>query len=148
MVKAVRATDRVVQIGMQRRSIDKIQNAKKLVDDGMLGQIAWVKAQWNWNVAKPLDNSPLPGDIDWDRFLGSAPRRPLEPMRFRYWRYFWDYAGGNMTDQGTHLMDVIQWFTKTPPPISAVGSRLRRQEHRRGSSRCLQRRVRVPRITW
>ena len=120
MIKAVRATDRVVQIGMQRRSIDKIQNARKLVEDGILGQITWVKAQWNWNVAKPLDNSPLPGAIDWDRFLGSAPRRPLEPMRFRYWRYFWDYAGGNMTDQGTHLMDVIQWFTKTPPPISAI----------------------------
>ena len=32
-------------------------------------------------------------------------------MRFRYWRYFWDYSGGNMTDQGTHLMDVVQWFT-------------------------------------
>jgi predicted dehydrogenase len=59
--------------------------------------------------------------LDWDRFLGDAPKRDLEPMRFRYWRYFYDYAGGNMTDQGTHLMDVVQWFTNSGPPVAAVG---------------------------
>ena len=120
MIKAVRRTDRVVQIGMQRRSIDKIQNAKKMVDDGMLGQITLVKAQWHWNVGRPLDNSPLPSKIDWDRFQGDAPKHPFEPMRVRYWRYFRAYAGGNMTDQGTHLMDVVQWFTNSPPPVAAV----------------------------
>jgi len=120
MVKAVRQTDRVVQIGMQRRSIDKIQNAKKMVDDGVLGQITLVKAQWHWNVGRPLDNSPLPSKIDWDRFQGDAPKHAFEPMRVRYWRYFKAYAGGNMTDQGTHLMDVIQWFTNSQPPIAAV----------------------------
>jgi len=76
---------------------------------------------WNWNVSKPLDNSPLPGKLDWKRFLGKAKDRDLEPMRFRRWRYFWDYSGGNMTDQGTHLMDVIQWFCNNgKPPSSAV----------------------------
>lgn len=121
MVKAVRQTDRVVQIGMQRRSIDKIQNAKKMVDDGVLGQITLVKAQWHWNVGRPLDNSPLPSKIDWERFQGDAPKHAFEPMRVRYWRYFKAYAGGNMTDQGTHLMDVVQWFTNSAPPIAAVG---------------------------
>jgi predicted dehydrogenase len=120
MVKAVRQTDRVVQIGMQRRSIDKIQNAKKMIDDGVLGDITLVKAQWHWNVGQPLDNSPLPSKIDWDRFQGDAPKHAFEPMRVRYWRYFKAYAGGNMTDQGTHLMDVVQWFTNTPPPTAAV----------------------------
>jgi predicted dehydrogenase len=105
---------------MQRRSIDKIQNAKKMVDDGMLGQITLVKAQWHWNVGRPLDNSPLPSKIDWDRFQGDAPKHPFEPMRVRYWRYFKAYAGGNMTDQGTHLMDVVQWFTNNAPPQAAV----------------------------
>lgn len=120
MVKAVRATDRIVQIGMQRRSIDKIQQAKRLVDEGMLGQISHVRAQWNWNVGKPLDNSPLPAKVDWERFQGDAPKHPFEPKRVRYWRYFKAYAGGNMTDQGTHLMDVIQWFTNSRPPVAAV----------------------------
>jgi predicted dehydrogenase len=120
MIEAVAKSKQVVQIGMQRRSAESIIKAKKLVDDGVLGQITLVKPQWNWNVAKPLNNSPLPGKLDWDRFLGSAPKRALEPMRFRSWRVFWDYAGGNMTDQGTHLMDVVQWFTKSGPPKSAL----------------------------
>lgn len=120
MIRAVRKTDRIVQVGMQRRSADSILKAKKIVDDGVLGRISHVRPQWHWNVSKPLDNSPLPGNLDWKGFLGSAPDRPLEPMRFRRWRYFYDYAGGNMTDQGTHLMDVVQWFTKSGPPKSAI----------------------------
>jgi len=120
MINAVRkASDRVVQIGMQRRSSEPVLKAKKLIDDGILGQITLVKPQWHWNVAKPLDNSPLPGKIDWTRFLGTAQEREVVPMRFRYWRQFWDYAGGNMTDQGTHLMDVVQWFTGNSYPASA-----------------------------
>src|SRR5450755_4383507 len=75
---------------------------------------------WNWNVSQPLNNSPLPGKLDWKRFLGKAKDRDLEPMRFRSWRYFWDYSGGNMTDQGTHLMDVVQWFTGAGLASSAV----------------------------
>ncbi len=120
MVKAVRESKQVVQIGMQRRSAPVIHAARKLVEDGVLGRITMVKPMWNWNIARPLDNSPLPGKIDWDRFLGDAPGRPLEPMRFRSWRNFRDYAGGNMTDQGTHLMDVVQWFTNSGPPASAL----------------------------
>ncbi len=120
MIDALKKSKQVVQVGMQRRSAEAILKAKSLVDDGVLGRITMVKPQWNWNVAKPLNNSPLPGQIDWNRFLGSAPKREIEPMRFRYWRYFWDYAGGNMTDQGTHLMDVVQWFTKSGPPRSAI----------------------------
>ncbi len=120
MVAAVRQSGRVVQIGMQRRSAESIIKAKQLVDTGLLGRITLVKPQWHWNIAKPLNNSPLPGKINWKLFLGGAPKRELAPMRFRYWRYFWDYAGGNMTDQGTHLMDVVQWFTNAGPPKSAV----------------------------
>ena len=120
MIRAVRASKQVVQIGMQRRSAPAIIKAKKLVDDGVLGRITMVKPQWNWNISAPLDNSPLAGKLDWKRFVGSARKRDLEPMRFRRWRYFWDYAGGNMTDQGTHLMDVVQWFTNSGPPLAAT----------------------------
>jgi len=122
MVRAVRQTRQIVQIGMQRRSMPFIWRAKKLIEDGMLGKISMVKAKWNWNFTLPLDNSPLPGKLDWERFLGPAPKRPLEPMRFRWWRGFWDYSGGNMTDQGTHLMDVVQWLTNSGPPLAATCS--------------------------
>jgi predicted dehydrogenase len=120
MISAVGRTDRVVQIGMQRRSMGFIRQAKKMIDDGAIGKVSMVKAMWNWHFALPLDTSPLAGELDWTRFLGPAPARALDPMRFRWWRGFWDYSGGNMTDQGTHLMDVVQWLTNSGPPKSAV----------------------------
>jgi len=120
MIKAVRAGKQIVQIGMQRRSAPSVIKAKELIDTGILGKITMVKPMWNWNVARELNNTPLPGKLDWDRFLGPARKRELQPMRFRSWRYFWDYSGGNMTDQGTHLMDVVQWFTNSPQALSAI----------------------------
>lgn len=120
MIAAVRKTSQIVQVGMQRRSAPSVIKAKEILDSGILGKITLVKPMWNWNVSKALNNSPLPGKLDWKRFLGPAKDRELEPMRFRSWRYFWDYSGGNMTDQGTHLMDVVQWFTNSGPVKSAV----------------------------
>jgi predicted dehydrogenase len=120
MVESAKKSDRIVQIGMQRRSMGFIRNARQLIQDGGIGRVTMVEAVWNWHFALPLDNSALPGELDWPRFLGSAPQRPLEPRRFRWWRGFWDYSGGNMTDQGTHLMDVVQWMTDSPPPLSAA----------------------------
>jgi predicted dehydrogenase len=120
MIAAVRGSKQIVQIGMQRRSMDFIRRAKKMIDEGALGRVSMVRAMWNWHFAMPLDASPLPGELDWNRFLGPAPQRPLDALRFRWWRGFWDYSGGNMTDQGTHLMDVVQWMTNSGPPLSAV----------------------------
>lgn len=121
MIQAVRKTDRIVQVGMQRRSAPNVILAKKLIEEGTLGKVSMVKAQFNWKIARPLMNGPLPGKLDWARFLGSAPQRALEPMRFRQWRFFWDYAGGNMTDLGAHIMDAVQWCCNSgKPPISAV----------------------------
>lgn len=118
MVKAVRASNRIVQIGMQRRSMEFIRRAKAIIPQ--LGRLSLVQARWNWAFLLPLDDSPLEGKLDWDLFLGPAPARPLEPKRYRWWRGFWDYSGGNMTDQGTHLMDVVQWLTDSPPPQAAT----------------------------
>lgn len=120
MVNAVRNSKQVVQVGMQRRSMQFIRDARQVIQDGGIGEVSMVEARWNWHFALPLNNGPLDGELDWTRFLGSAPKRPLEPRRFRWWRGFWDYSGGNMTDQGTHLMDVVQWMTNSGPPLSAT----------------------------
>jgi len=120
MIQAVRKTKQIVQVGMQRRSAPSVIKAKELVGSGILGKLTMVKPMWNWNISKELNNAPLPGKLDWKRFLGPAKQRELQPMRFRSWRYFWDYSGGNMTDQGTHLMDVVQWFTGFPHASSAI----------------------------
>jgi len=121
MVKAVRKTDRIVQIGMQRRSSPALHEAKKLIDDGLLGEVSLVRAQWFWHQGSLPKASQMQvrGKYDWERFLGSAPKRPFDPVRFRHWRMFWDYSGGIMCDQGTHLMDVVQWFMGQGTPRSA-----------------------------
>ncbi|NOT63696.1 MAG: Gfo/Idh/MocA family oxidoreductase [Acidobacteria bacterium] len=122
MVKAVRATKQIVQVGMQRRSSDAVRGAKKLIDEGMLGDIVIARAQWYWS-RKPMSLNPkLEGALDWERFQQNARKKhPLDAKRFLNWRNFIDYNGGHMTDQGTHLMDVIQWFCNNgKPPVSAV----------------------------
>ncbi len=119
MIKAVRAADRIVQIGMQRRSTESVHKAKQIIDDGILGNIGIVRAQWHWNIASPLNNDPLSHKLDWERFCHPARVSEFEPMKYRYWRYFWDFSGGNLTDQGTHLMDVIQWFMNAGTPREA-----------------------------
>ncbi|MFB3829372.1 MAG: Gfo/Idh/MocA family protein [Bryobacteraceae bacterium] len=120
MVEAARTSDRIIQVGMHRRSMPFVRKAVQVVKEGALGRISMVKAMWNWHFDIPLDNSPLPGALDWELFQGPAPRRALQPKFFRWWRGFWAYSGGNMTDQGTHLMDVVQWMTDSGPPRSAV----------------------------
>ena len=120
MVEAVRKTDRIVQIGMQRRSAPMCIEAKKLVDSGVLGEVNLVRAQWFWHQTPLNRNAKFEGAFDWERFLGPAPKRPVEPVRALKWRYFWDYAGGIVTDQGTHLMDVVQWFMGRGTPRAAV----------------------------
>jgi predicted dehydrogenase len=126
MVKAVRATDRVVQIGMQRRSAPAVHEAKQVLDAGELGEVSLVRAHWYWNMPRLREDRPLQGKLDWERFCGPAGKQPLSHGRhqnvaFWNWRYFWAFSGGNLTDQGTHLMDVVQWFLNDGrPPRAAV----------------------------
>ena len=122
MVKGVRATKQIVQVGMQRRSSEAVRGAKKLIEEGVLGEIVMARAQWFWNRKPMPQKLSLQGKLDWERFQGPAKKKyPLDERRFFHWRNFSDYNGGHITDQGTHLMDVIQWFCNDgKPPVSAV----------------------------
>jgi predicted dehydrogenase len=124
MVRLVRNAKQVVQVGMQRRSAPGMIEAWTLVQSGLLGEVNFAHAQWFWNMRPLPERRPLQGALDWARFRGPHSTMPLDEPRnshFFNWRYFWDFSGGNMTDQGTHLMDVIQWFLNDgKPPRSAV----------------------------
>ncbi len=126
MVKAARAAGRVVQVGMQRRSAPAVHAARKVVAGGELGEVTLVRAHWYWNMRPLAKARPLAGKLDWEGFCGPAGKVELtrdgyENVAFWNWRYFWPFSGGNMTDQGTHLMDVVQWFLNDgKPPRSAV----------------------------
>jgi len=120
MVKEVEKSGCIVQIGMQRRSspiIHKIKN--EIFDSGELGNIHVVRASWYWNW-KIDTKADVPGHLDWERFCGPAGPQKYDPLKFRYWRWWWAFSGGNETDQGTHLMDVVQWMMGVHQPKSAI----------------------------
>ena len=136
MVKAARKYDRVVQVGTQQRSGKHFQEAKDIVQSGRLGTISFVRT-WNYSnafpegIGTPPDTEP-PAGLDWDMWLGPAPEREfnknrfgVNPYSFAHFRWFWDYAGGMMTDWGIHLLDIVLWAMAEPGPrsISTYGGK-------------------------
>src|SRR5207248_9210782 len=87
VIKAVRRTKRVVQVGTQRRSDELFLEAKSILDSGQLGDIRLVTSAWYNNTAS-LTQKKLAGKLDWNKWLGSAPKRPLDPLRYFNWYYF------------------------------------------------------------
>ena len=118
VVEATRRTKRVVQVGTQRRSFDLFQDGKKIMDSGQLGDVRLVNAWW-LNHQNSLRSAQLKGKLDWAQWLGTAPTRELDPMRFFNWYYYWDYSGGLMIGQAAHVVDAIHWFMNSSFP-SAV----------------------------
>ncbi len=118
-VKEVRKTDRICQIGMQRRSAPLIHEGLKVIRSGVLGDVTFVKAQWNWNSSNPQNNRPLGFEVDWDRFQWPNKGIKFEPKYIRNWRVFQKFSGGISNDQGTHIMDVVQWYMGQVTPLEA-----------------------------
>ncbi len=141
MVAAARKYNRVVQVGTQQRSGIHFQKAVELVQGGMIGKVTFVRT-WNYSndypqgIGNPPDSEPPP-TLDWDMWLGPAPKVPFNANRFGVgdrwstFRYFWDYAGGYMTDWGVHLIDIVQWAMKVDGPnvITASGGKFYIQDN-------------------
>ena len=128
MVEAARKYKRVVQAGTMQRSGAYFQKAREIVKSGDLGDITFCRTFQSGTAKKvgegnPPDSAP-PAGLDWDLWLGPAPKRPFNNNRFgvgERWstfRYFWDYAGGAMTDWGVHLLDIVQFAFDEAMPLS------------------------------
>lgn len=109
MVKAARKYNRVVQVGQWQRSDPHWNEAAAYLKAGHIGRIRTVKV-WAYQDGKPTlpvqPDCAVPAGVDYDMWLGPAPERPFNPYRFHYnFRFFWDYAGGLMSDWGVHLLD-------------------------------------------
>ena len=113
MVDAAKRYNRVVQVGQQQRSGNHWHEMKKYIDSGKLGKIARVNVWANFNYAtilNPVSDSAVPSGVDFETWLGPAPKRTFNEKRFHgLWRMFWDYGGGLMTDWGVHLIDMALW---------------------------------------
>ncbi len=127
MVKAARKYSRVVQTGSQQRSAPHFQKVVQLVQQGYIGKVSAIEC-WNEENAtpegagNPPDGNP-PKGMDWDLYLGPAPKVPYNRNRYIWhYRWFWDYSGGMMTDWGAHHMDIIQWALKADGPLSAAAA--------------------------
>jgi predicted dehydrogenase len=119
MIDAARRTKRIVEIGTQRRSYELYQEAKGVLDSGVAGNIRLVTAHW-LNSWDSLRTPPLKGKLDWDLFLGPAPKRPLDPVRYFNWLQFYDYSGGIMIGQAAHIVDGIHWMMNSTYPVAVT----------------------------
>lgn len=130
MTRAARQTGRVVQVGQWQRSGPHYQRAREVVQSGVLGDIRLVKtwAYQSWMKPVPvLPDGSAPEGVDYDSWLGPAPKRPFNPNRFHFsFRWFWDYAGGLMTDWGVHEIDIALWImgAEYPRSVTASGGKL------------------------
>lgn len=124
MVHAVEESKCIVQTGTQQRSWEHYLLGKHLVDSGKLGKVSFVYTYWyqnyaaarGWNRLQEIDLAKL----DWKKFLGSAPDQPFAPEKYIWWRFFWDFGGGILTDLLTHWIDVIQWYMGRAAPKTAT----------------------------
>jgi predicted dehydrogenase len=117
IIAAVERTRRIVQVGTQRRSAEMFLRAKQIMDSGRLGDIRLVTSAWYNNQAS-LSDRKLTGNLDWKQWLGTAPDRPADALRFFNWYYFWDYSGGLLVGQAAHIVDCIQWFMNSKQPLA------------------------------
>jgi len=130
MLAAARRYNKLVQVGQWQRSGSHYAKAIDYIRSGKLGNIRLVKvwAYQGWMNPVPVrpDSAP-PAGVDYAMWLGPAPKRPFNPNRFHFnFRWFWDYAGGLMTDWGVHEIDIALYAmnAKAPKSVMASGGKL------------------------
>ena len=128
VIEAAKKTNRILQVGSQRVSSIIYDKARELLAAGAIGQLNLVEAWWDrnsalgaWQYSIPPDASPA--NIDWDRYLGSAPKRPFEPIRLFRWRNYQDYGTGVAGDLFVHLFSGLHFITgvEGPERVFATG---------------------------
>ena len=126
MVAAAQRYGTAVQVGQWQRSGSHWSDAAAYAQSGEIGRIRLVKA-WayqGWMGAIPVKpDEPVPEGVDYDMWLGPAPDRPFNPNRFHFnFRWYWDYAGGLMTDWGVHMVDMVHYAMGDAGPTRVMAN--------------------------
>lgn len=137
MVNAARRHNRVVQVGIHRRSAAFVKEAAELVRGGAIGKVSVARSfhiqnEWPNGIGNPPDGQP-PADLNWDAWLGPAPKRAFNTNRTFYrFRWFYDYSGGQVTNFGVHYMDAIHWALGQDAPlaVTAMGGKFAVEDNR------------------
>lgn len=126
MARAAKQYNRIVQVGQWQRSGEHWKAALAYVQSGQIGHIRSVKTWAFMSYGKEFPvrpDEPVPAGVDYEMWLGPAPQRPFNRNRFHgSFRYFWDYAGGLMTDWGAHMIDIALWGMNVTAPLSVVAA--------------------------
>jgi len=141
MIEAVRKYDRILQVGTQNRSAPYAHSAREYIQSGKLGKVVIVKCYTTLNGGpwKKLPDEPVPDGLDWDRWLGPAPEVPYNPGRHamgikgRGWQKHWDYCGGQLADDGSHVLDLARLAIgdpEHPKSVSCSGGRIAYKDER------------------
>ncbi len=135
MVKAANRYNRVVQVGQQQRDNKTFIDSVNLIKNGEIGTLRKVNIWANFNYGLgtvPVPDSSVPKGVDYDFWLGPAPKRPFNTARFHgTWRHYWDYGGGLMSDWGVHLLDMGMWAggkVEAPKTVLTYASNLSKQK--------------------
>jgi predicted dehydrogenase len=121
LLRAVESNKRVVQTGTQQRSWPHFIEGKRIIDSGKLGKITFVRMWWFQNYVAWGRSTKLALDkLDQKMWLGKATEQPITPIKFFWWRWFWDFGGGALTDLMTHWIDVAHWYMDVTAPASVV----------------------------
>jgi predicted dehydrogenase len=126
LIKTVEASKQIVQTGTQQRSWPHFMQGKQIIDEGTLGQITSVRMWWYQNYGGSNRPTKLALDqLDQKAWLGKAPAQTITPAKFHWWRWYWDFGGGALTDLMTHWIDVAHWYLGVSAPLTAtaVGNR-------------------------
>jgi predicted dehydrogenase len=129
LINLARKYGRIVQHGTQSRSLKGLMEAIEYLRSGKLGKIRMAKAI-NCQLRGPIGRKPdteAPPNVNYDLWLGPAPKRPFNPNRFHYnWHWFWDYGTGDTGNDGIHQLDIARWGlgVEMPKAVSCSGGQL------------------------
>jgi len=126
---AAKRSSQIVTIGLQHQSSGALADAKQWIKDGMIGKVTQVEAWMSRNTphgqgqwVRPVPPDCTAANVSWDLFLNGRSARPFDPYAFINWRLFWEFSGGNVTENMVHQIAWIMRSLDLPPPTAAYMS--------------------------
>ncbi len=128
-LQAAKKSDRVIQIGLQHESSGALADARKWIKDGLLGKVTQVESWMSRNTphgkgqwVRPVPSDCTAANVNWNAFLNGRPNRPFDANKFINWRLFWEFSGGNVTENMVHQIAWIMSALDLPLPSAAYMS--------------------------
>src|SRR5579884_69759 len=126
---AAKKSDRIVQIGLQHESSGALADTKKWIKQGLIGKVTEVESWMSRNTphgqgqwVRPVPSDCTAQNVNWQAFLNGRPDRAFDPFRFINWRLFWEFSGGNITENAVHQIAWIMSALDLPVPSAATMS--------------------------